>query len=261
VTAAFVAASLLACRGSAQEARGETVMTQADDCTVTLEPGSALGAALEGAADLAVICLKPGTYTGSHLIARSVTLRALGEGVVLDAEQAGPVLAVHANGLTVRVEGVTLTGGRFETGGGFDLQGRSEVTLLKCLIKGNVAGDYGGGGVYANRGTLVVTDSVIEGNQSRWGGGVLADTVSWIVLEGTTIRGNSAARGGGLVVRDGAKVELKGGSIEGNTATDADGAPVYLAGTTTRGPELSIDGTTIDGEVHDAMGNATITRD
>ncbi len=234
-------------------------MTQAGDCTVTLEPGAGLADAI--ASDAAVICLKPGSYSGSHWITRSLTLRALGDGVVLDANSEGPVIAVQTDKINVALAGLTLTGGSFEAGGGVALTGRSEVTLTGCTIKGNSASQYGGGGAFATRGTLTIKDSVIEGNESRWGGGVLADTVSWIVLEGTTIRGNTAARGGGLAVRDGAKVELKGGSIEGNTGRDGDGAPVYVAGTTTRGPELSIAGTTIDGEVHDSMGNATITRE
>jgi len=236
-------------------------MSPTDDCTLTLEPGADLRQALAGAGDAAVICLPPGTYSGSHLLERSVTLRGLGDGVVLDAGQDGPVVAVQADKLVVSIERVTLTGGLWVNGGGVALEGRSDVTLTGCTVRGNQAGEYGGGGLFAGRGKLVVKDSVIEDNESRWGGGVLADTVSWVVLEGTTIRGNKASRGGGLAVRDGAKVELIGGSIAGNQATDADGAPVYVAGTTSRGPELSIRGTSIDGEVHDAMGNATILRE
>lgn len=259
--AAGVAVSLLACRGSAQEAQGETVMTQPKtDCSATLEAGGDLATALASAPDGAILCLPPGTYGGSHELTRSVTLRGLGDGVVLDADASGFVIGVQTDKITVALEGITLTGGSWEAGGGLTLTGRSEVTITGCTIKGNAAPTYGGGGLYASRGTLRVKDSIIEGNRSGWGGGVLADTVATVALEGTTVRGNTGARGGGIAVRDGALLELTGSTVAGNTASDADGAPIYVAGTTTRGPEVVIRTSSIDGEVHDSIGNATITR-
>jgi len=253
-----LATTLLACRGSATEPPEIPVSTPTDNCDTTVEAtDGALRTAIDAADDGAVLCLKPGTHRGSHPVSRSVTIRALGDGVVLDANGEGPVLGVLGDKLNVELHGLTLTGGEWEAGGAIGLESRSTVTLIGCTLRGNKTGEYGGGALFARRGTVVLKDCLIEDNEGKWGGALLADGVSTWRVSGTTIRGNRGARGA-VAVREDAEVTLTGCTIADNTVDEGDGAQIYVSGTATEGPTIVLDGT--DATLHDALGNAEVIR-
>lgn len=254
-----LATTLLACRSSATEPPEIPVTAPTDPCDITVEPtDGALREAIDAAKDGAVLCLKPGVHRGSQPIGRSLTIRALGDGVILDAGGDGPVLGVLDDSLNIEVHGVTMTGGSWEAGGAIGLESRSTVTLIDCVIKGNASGEYGGGALYARRGTFVLKGCTIEDNEGKWGGGLLADGISTWLIEGTTIRGNRGLRGGAMAIRDGAEVTLTGCTIGPNTARDGDGAELYASGTTSRGPTITLVGT--KATLHDNLGNAEVVR-
>jgi len=223
-----------------------------DDCTTTVTGGGdALDTALRAAADGAVVCVEPGTYTGSHVFMKSATVRGLGDGVVLDARGEGPVLGVLEKGIRVELQNLTLTGGAAHAGGVLPLEERAEVVFKDCTLKGNTATDYGGGAIFARRGKVVLDGCTVSGNRGKTGGALLADGVSYWQIRETTLTGNEGVNGAAIAVREGAQVEMDGGDVSGNSARAFDGAQIFVGGTTTQAPEVAIRGTTVGaGGVH-----------
>ena len=72
------------------------------------------------------------------------------------------------------------------------------VNLDSVLFSGNhTTGTSDFGGAIFNRGDLTVVDSLIEGNSSEFGGGVMNFTNGILTMTNTTISGNSATAGDG----------------------------------------------------------------
>ena len=65
--------------GSAISSVGEGSLAQAQECTVTLRPGESIQAAIDQAQAGAVICLQAGTWKENIRIAKSLTLRGVGQ--------------------------------------------------------------------------------------------------------------------------------------------------------------------------------------
>jgi hypothetical protein len=91
----------------------------------------------------------------------------------------------------------------------------------QVVIKDNVAGTGGGGGVYVNDGgTFTMEGGEILNNVSyttRGGGGVYVDGGGKFIMEGGKIRINNAtASGGGVAVNTAGEFTMRGGEIGGN---------------------------------------------
>jgi len=241
--AAALSLMLVACTGHADDAVApEKESVVSSDCTASPAPG-ALAEALAAAAPGSVICLQPTVYSGTFVVPVGLTLR--GPGATLDAGGAGPVLHVRAEKTSVRVEGVTLTGGFGHAGGAVPLDVRSEVVFVGCTFRGNEASDYGGGAIHAQRGKVVLEGCTVTGNSGRIGAALLADGVSLWEIRDTTITGNTGGRGA-LTIRDGANVAMSGGAFGDNTLSDGP-ASISIDGTTSRGPTVAIDGVSMPG--------------
>ena len=106
------------------------------------ECGDNLRGALAAAAPGTVLELQDGVYgggTGGQVlnISSSVTLRAQSPGrAVLDGEDSRRVVLI-ASGAVV-LEGLNITGGSSEDGGGLFIQG-GDVTMSGCTVYGNTA--------------------------------------------------------------------------------------------------------------------------
>jgi CSLREA domain-containing protein len=152
----------------------------------------------------------------------------------------------------LRLEGLRLTGGRWDSGGAASVGADRSLEVADCVIEGNVAEDFGGGlaalgadsvrierslvagnfalsrdggGVavtFAN--ALEIVDSTIAGNDSEVasGGGVLAYFVDQVTIRRSTLSGNSAGDHGGGIEQVGGSGEIAYATIVGNLA-DADG--------------------------------------
>jgi len=186
------------------------------DCTVTLSPGTDIQPHIQPDA---VICLGAGRYPGALRIEVPVTLQA-DAGAVLDAEGRGPVVHVAKNGIRVRLRGLTLSGGAADFGAGVLVDSYAEVALDDCALEGNERGRGGGAGLGAIRGRLLVRNLSAAADQD-----VVLDGVTEAAFESSTVAGS-------LSVRDGAKVAVRGGQV----------GRISLRGTTTRKPELVLDG-------------------
>ncbi|MBP7454405.1 MAG: IPTL-CTERM sorting domain-containing protein [Ottowia sp.] len=200
-------AAALALSGAAQAAT-LTVTTGADN------GAGSLRALLASAAEGDTIVFAPGvttvTLAGTELaFNQSVTVK--GPGVALDAGYRSRVLRV-ASGTTVRLEGLTVTGGALAgAGGGWgSVGGKSALgagihnsgalTLLDVTVRANAAGGGGSGGISGGGGALA---------------GRLAPNALYVVGAGGVAAEGGAGFGGagGLVGGDG------GGSGAGKGGT------------------------------------------
>ncbi|MFL9453545.1 choice-of-anchor Q domain-containing protein [Tolypothrix bouteillei VB521301_2] len=98
------------------------------------------------------------------------------------------------NGQTVNIEGLTLTNGSSEFGGGIYNEGT--LAIANSIISGNQATQTGGG-IY-NKGTLTVTNSTINGNTAQIVGGGIGAATGFSIAN-STISGNTAKFGGGAI--------------------------------------------------------------
>jgi hypothetical protein len=158
-----------------------------------------------------------GTYYAHFEVEADVTFASLSGDpldVTLDAEGEASVLNIETDGLSVAVDGLTLTDGDGD-------------------------GDVGG---YANTGGAVncdatstpssvsITDSILSANTGGAGGGIAASGCD-ISLDTTVVSGNDADAGGGLLVVDG-DIELVDSELSGNLADDAGGV-FHITGSAT----------------------------
>ncbi|MDP2306788.1 MAG: hypothetical protein Q8P18_12260 [Pseudomonadota bacterium] len=203
-------------------------------CTARVEAGQPLAEALAAGG---IVCLGPGVHAGPLAPTVSVTLR--GEaGAVLDAKGGGSVVAVDGDDLVVRIEALTLRGGSAEAGGGVSLTAYSEVVLANCIVEDNTAralggGKGGGGGVYANRGTLRVEGGTFRRNHASIGSDLFVTGVAEVFVTGGHLGGDVAAR-------EGAKVSMEGVKVDG---------VLDVRGTTTRAPTVTLEGGHLRGGV------------
>ena len=114
-------------------------------------------------------------------VTAAVTVQGQGQGVTtLDAGRINRVLEVRAPNTAVRIDGVTITGGRPNDddngdgcrGGGVLSQG--DLTISNSTISGNETGNgcssRDGGGVASASGSLTIVDSVVSDNVVESGG-------------------------------------------------------------------------------------------
>lgn len=183
-----------------------------------------------------VVALGPGVHAGGLTLESSVTLR--GEpGAILDAGRSGPVITVDADGLSIRLEGLTLRNGAGEAGGGIRMSGWSDLVVERCVIEGNEAslgGGGAGGGAYVHRGSLMLIDTEFRNNRARMGADLYVTGAARAEARGGRF-------GGDVAVLEGADVTFVGSQIEG---------ALVARGTTTQSPSLTLRGTRVAGGVH-----------
>jgi hypothetical protein len=142
-------------------------------------------------------------------------------------------------GADVTLDGLTITGGRADDGGGISNSGT--LALGSCAITGNetTSNDPSGrgGGIYSE-GTLTIGASLIDANSARQGGGVYS--VGSLTIEDGTVFGNSGVGGGGGVYNEGGTLTVIASTISGNSAVSGGG--VY-----SDGPAASIEDSIVAG--------------
>ena len=158
------------------------------------------------------------------------------------------------SGPTVTISALTMTNGSVggssfpgNAGGGV-YANHAKLTLIDCVISGNVGGFTGGGGIYNNGGgsssaTLTLRQCTISGNNapSTNGGGIYnsaSGTGSAVLtIENCTFSGNSAGSGGGVFSFGGgsagvASVTVLNTTFAGNSAS---GSAIFNDSDTTGG--------------------------
>ncbi len=137
-----------------------------------------------------------GGYTRTHWLATPDPATHV---TTLDAQKAGRVLYVPA-GTTATVDGLTLTRGKADNGGG--IYNAGTLTLTQSVVHDNAATTYGGG-MYNDGTSPTLIDVTFSDNSSdNYGGGMYNDGRggnSSPTLTDVTFTGNSTSqRGGGI---------------------------------------------------------------
>ncbi|MCL7455068.1 MAG: hypothetical protein M8467_18685 [Anaerolineae bacterium] len=232
-----------------------------------------------------VVQIAQGTYSDVHVrssytqavyLTRTVTIRggyAPGFGAwdpdlyptTLDAQRQGHVFTIFGAGSPV-IEGLTITGGDTDLGGGnygggILAVGNSgpalTVTLRYNQVISNYAGtSFGGGGglgiIFTN---LVMEDNIIQHNQAAgtgggmrleqtnadltntiWrdntsassGGAIYAGNLASVAMTNTVLIDNDASTAGGALVAAAAYVEARHSTVARNTS--GDGSAIYVTG-------------------------------
>lgn len=160
-----------------------------------------------------------------------------------------------ANGTTdrLRLEGLRLTGGRWDDGGAASVGSDRSLEVIDCILEGNVAEDFGGGLAALGAASVRIERSLVAGNLAlaRDGGGVAVTFASSLEILDSTIAGNASqlASGGGVLAYFVDLVAIRRSTISGNFAGDHGGGVEQVGGTGT------IEYATLTGNGADADGD------
>ncbi len=188
----------------------------------------------------------------------------------LNAFGKGRLLFVKGPGVTVTVEGLTLTGGNAaglagcpdnwtgeSCGSGVYVKDAS-FRLLNSVVSANLSDNVGaenGGGAFlwnTSAGSVISGSQIIE-NRGQWGGGLfIYENTQPVAIDNSVIGNNSAGgKGGGLYLYNG-MAALVGSTLLSNTVAAgmnqaADGGGIYNAGVLTLTNSIVISNTSAGG--------------
>jgi hypothetical protein len=180
------------------------------------------------------ITVAAGTFTGSFVVDRSVTITGAGPGQTILAGSTGSTtFDADAPGGTIVASGLTITHAPAATGAGVGVQSNTTLNLADAVASGNT--NFSSGGVFVSGGTLNLARTTIVGNTST-GFGLAAAGINVsggaVNVADSTISGNSATvgDGGGVGITNPATVALVNSTISGNsTNSDGGGLAVFDA--------------------------------
>ncbi len=217
--------------------------------------GDALQEAGDAALDGETVCVEPASYpvVGVEYGGRQLHIVGIGgpRFTTVDAEQSGTVFVFDdGEGAGSILEGLTITGGYAQRGGGIRVQGASP-TLRNLVITGNAvyqeeSSSGIGGGIYLVDSSPVLDRILVSGNLAEEDGGGIYIDVSDPTLEDVTVSANAAHQyGGGVFSVDSGgawdRVELL------DNRAELAGGGMWMG---TRSPSLSqltVSGNTTDG--------------
>lgn len=167
--------------------------------TIPVSPGQSIQAAIDAATTGDTIVVAAGHYPevidfkGKGIVVRSVSGPSQ---TTIDAAGVNASVVVAASGAApATLEGFTIMHGTATTGAGIQV-GAANLTVRRCIIRGNTAVD-GGGVACANLGTLKLEDCRIEENvAANRGGG--AHLLGIVEVVRSTFSDNVALDGGGI---------------------------------------------------------------
>jgi hypothetical protein len=128
------------------------------------------------------------------------------------------------------LDGFVITRGRSPVGGGLStgdppMSGhigyRCAPTISHCIITTNSSYNsyYGGGGIYNDYSSPVISDCILSGNGAAGSGGGIYNHNSPLTISGCTFAGNSTANyGGGAIYTEYSAVEITNSVFSGNSA-------------------------------------------
>lgn len=235
----LAASAALLCLGAAAPAHASTVLFitpdgLSTDVTAQFAAGTAAAPARFVAPQDGALLVGEGTWF-ARIEADGVQLVVAGDrdgaGSTLDAAGAGPVVDATM-GADVRIDAMTLTGGRSGWGGGLRVE-RARALVVQSTIEGNDALNHGGGiGVFADSAVTLLDSTIRDNTASASGGGIaIAHKRSTVVGVDVDIVDNVAAQGGGVATRNG-RVELYESALEDNVAYGRGGGVWNHLGTT-----------------------------
>jgi hypothetical protein len=253
--------------------------------------------AIDGTVNGDTVLLADGTFTGDgnrdlDFGGRAITLRSLnGNTTICILDSQGSPGSPHRgfyfhsgeDSLSV-VEGITVTGGYSEMGGGFYCVA-SSPKIIGCRIRDNVAVSKGGGVCYDSlaSSTAVISGCRIVGNHSDGDGGgvsaensnpkivgsrILANTATWYgagfygsggseFFLDCVVAGNRAFNGGGIYVTESTPF-IQNCTISGNWADNQGGGIACRASSTVKFEKCIVWGNCANAGFQAYLRNSTI---
>lgn len=196
---------------------------------------------IDAATPGAVIRVPAGTWQGTLVISRSVTLLAQ-TSALFDGQHRGTIIRIDAPDATVKLHGLSFINGSGEAGGAISLlHGSLEAT--QCTFKSGQAPAYGGGALYLAGTRAILTQCRFEANTGRQGGAVLCDQHVEAHFISCLMTQNAAVIGGAVVAKEGAQVRMLGCTLADNRVVGdaARGSAIYVGGSTTLAPKVSLE--------------------
>lgn len=240
--AAIVAASPAA-HASAPAEKTLYVATTGHDtgntCALATKPCrhlyDAIGKAGSLTGDAVTIVAAAGTYLENDEIdtptLASLTIEAEPGTVIVEGRHRTPGSVFTVDSSTVTLQGLAVTGGNADRGGGINNYGGT-VTLNAGTVSGNTSPR--GGGIFNDGGTLILYASTVSHNTADYkigeGGGIY-NFGGTVTVTGSAVTDNAARYTGGGIYNAAGTMTLTGSEITGNTAasTPGSGGGIYQA--------------------------------
>lgn len=264
LTSLLLSVMITACSRTAWAATFTVDRTDDDAAATACNNGVLNDCSLRGAvikanttADADEIILPAGTYE------LTVTGADPGDASIGNLEILRPVSLIGAGADTTIIDasGLEPEGGR---GGVFDLDadafgpGACGPTTISGVTIQNGRAD-GGGGIAVNGCSLTLTNSIVQNNMARIGGGIFASASSFsrpfssLILINSTIDGNEATQdGGGIYITNGVPLTVSNSTVSNNTASGRGG------GIRLDGSSLTLTNSTIHGNSSGSGGGGGI---
>jgi predicted outer membrane repeat protein len=141
--------------------------------------------------------------------------------ITIDGQDGGRVLAV-ADGRTINLAGLTLTGGLSTDGAG--ILNAGTLTVSNSTITRNESTGNGGG--ITNTGTLTLVNTTVSVNNAQQSGGGIYSTGPLTVRQSTFFANFAVADGGGIYATT-AVAKIFGSTVSGNVVSSGRGGGVY----------------------------------
>jgi hypothetical protein len=191
-------------------------------------------AALAGGGTVTFACSGTITLTNTITIAADTTIDGSGQDVTISGDNRVRVLTISA-GISLTLEGLTITDGRASVDNGGVLNFYGTLTVNHCNFVGN-----SGGAIYNNHGSVTVSNSTFSENDAARGGGIrnygdgtvtvcngsftsnsggIANFRGTLTVSDTTFSGNRA----GGIYNDRGTVIVTNSSFAGNSAPSGGG--------------------------------------
>jgi predicted outer membrane repeat protein len=180
-------------------------------------PSGVIQSMIDAAPDGGTVSIPAGTYTESLTANKTITLTGVSSATTIIHAVASQRVITVTSGHTLRLENLTVAGGRAGSGGGGGVSvDNGSLVIVNCIIVDNWA-SYGGGVFQGNTGRVDVVGSRIERNHSdNHGGGLYVN--GDVALTNTLVLTNTATwDGGGMTVWTG-RTSVLGGRFAGNQA-------------------------------------------
>ncbi len=192
---------------------------------------STIQAAIDASIDGDTVIVADGIYTGDgnrdiDFGGRAITVKSENGPVncIIDClggigDQHRGFIFKNNEGANSILDGFTITHGYIGSGGGIYCT-YSSPSIFNCIIKKNIAGDYGGGICCYRSSSPAITNCVIKGNRAcDRGGGIYSFNKSYPVIANCTITDNSADRLDGGLYAEGAGLTIKNSIVWDNVPT------------------------------------------
>ncbi len=242
----------------------DTIQLAPTATTYTLDEQNPMGSEnLNTSGDLDI---EGGTFAGVRIVGAGAGITTITRMTVVDR-------LIHVESDSVTIEGVTVTGGNSNDGGGIANVGN--LTLTNTTVSGNVATSddpgEGGGGIHQTGAGAATTlnGSTISGNDAALEGGGIYLNAGTLTMNQSAVSGNSATqavddmtthspRGGGLHLNTGTAT-IDGSSLTGNDASTADGDDSPFGGGIFNSANTTITDSTLSG-MNTTFGGASTSR-